>query len=74
MNKWIYPFAVAPPPLTNQKLKRRVLAATMTTMHDDDGNEYDDYDNDGDDDDHDFYGRDEFIIHIVESRVVLGTI
>ena len=34
------------------------MAATMTTMHDDDGNEYDDDDNDGDDDDHDLY--DEF--------------
>ena len=30
----------------------------MTTMHDDDGNEYDDDDNDGDDDDHDIYGHD----------------
>ena len=29
----------------------------MTTMHDDDGNEYDDDDNDGDDDDHDMYGH-----------------
>ena len=46
----------------------------MTTMHDDDGNEYDDDDNDGDDDDHDFYCHDELIIHIAESRVVLGTI
>ena len=35
-----------------------VMPATMTTMHDDDGNEYDDDDNDGDDDDHDLY--DEF--------------
>ena len=31
----------------------------MTTMHDDDGNEYDDDDNDGDDDDHDIYDDDE---------------
>ena len=36
-----------------------MMAATMTTMHDDDGNEYDDDDNDGDDDDHDLYGHDE---------------
>ena len=34
-------------------------SATMTTMHDDDGNEYDDDDNDGDDDDHDIYDDDE---------------
>ena len=27
----------------------------MATMHDDDGNEYDDGDMDGDDDDHDLY-------------------
>ena len=42
----------------------------MTTMHDDDGNEYDDDNND----DHDFYGHDEFIMNIADSRVVLGTI
>ena len=47
-----------PLPSQNKKLKWRVLAATMTTMHDDDGNEYDDDDNDGDDDDHDIYGHD----------------
>ena len=41
----------------------------MTTMHDDDGNEYDDDDND----DHDFYSNDEFILNIADSRVVLGT-
>ena len=46
----------------------------MTTMHDDDGNEYGDDDNDGDDDDHDLYGHDEFIMNIADSRVVLGTI
>ena len=46
----------------------------MTTMHDDDGNEYDDDDNDGDDDDHDFYGHDELIMNIADSRVVIGTI
>ena len=46
----------------------------MTTMHDDDGNEYDDDDNDGDNDDHDFYGHDELIMNIADSRVVLGTI
>ena len=45
----------------------------MTTMHDDDGNEYDDDDNDGDDDDHDLYGHDEFIMNIADSRVVLGS-
>ena len=42
----------------------------MTTMHDDDGNEYDDDDND----DHDFYSNDEFILNIADRRVVLGTI
>ena len=31
----------------------------MTTMHDDDGTEYDDDDNDDDNDDHDIYGHDE---------------
>ena len=31
----------------------------MTTMHDDDGHEYDDDENDGDNDDHDIYGYDE---------------
>ena len=41
----------------------------MTTMHDDDGNEYDDDDND----DHDFYSNDEFIMNIADRRVVLGT-
>ena len=45
----------------------------MTTMHDDDGNEYDDDDNDGDNDDHDVYGHDELIMNIADSRVVLGT-
>ena len=45
----------------------------MTTMHDDDGNEYDDDDNDGGNDDHDVYGHDEFIMNIADSRVVLGT-
>ena len=49
------------------------MAATTTTTHGDDGNEYDDDDNDGDNDDHDFYGHDEFIMNIVDSRVVLGT-
>ena len=62
MNTWMYPSAVAPPPLTNQKLKRRLLAVTMTTMHDDDGTEYDDDDNDGDNDDHDIYGYDELFL------------
>ena len=30
---------------------------TMTTMHGDDGSEYDDDDNDGDNDNHDIYGN-----------------
>ena len=43
----------------------------MTTMHDDDGHEYDDDDNDGDDDDTMSLTT---VMNIADSRVVLGTI
>ena len=57
IDEWINGFIRLPWHPSPHNIKTKMKGITMTTMHDDDGNEYDDDDNDGDDDDHDMYGH-----------------
>ena len=58
IDEWINGFIRLPLHPLPSRTKTKMKGITMTTMHDDDGNEYNDDDNDGDDDEHDIYGHD----------------